>query len=198
MTEIQIKLPLVTSNLRDIWIRRLKWHFSGPLSYYISYLFFLLCADFIVRQSLSLWQKNFSWRPWAYIIFQLGSQGKSLCLSQHYLFNFRENFHWSGWGHMNISKPMIMAKGMEFSVLPVTTFLLYLRVWRMGKWRVPTESVLGPHGLCECGSWKEILLVGLTEAEKGDPGQEKREWGVRKGVEEGEKGEENWLQCFRR
>ena len=31
------------------------------------------------------------------------------------------------------------------------------------------------------------MVVGLTEAEKGDPGQEKREWGVRKGVEEGRK-----------
>lgn len=40
VTEIQIKLMLVTSNFTDVWIQRLTWHFSGSsLLLYLRALF---------------------------------------------------------------------------------------------------------------------------------------------------------------
>lgn len=66
---------------------------------------------------------------------------------------------------MYISEPLIMTRGMGFSVLPAVTFLLYLRVWWVGKRRVPTESALGPRGLCEL--WFLEGAIGIS----GDRGR---------------------------
>lgn len=74
MTEIQEKTQLVIFNPRDGWIQRLKWHFQCSVSLCISYQSFLLCADFILGQSLFLWQKNLSWNTQPCIIFQLWFQ----------------------------------------------------------------------------------------------------------------------------
>lgn len=55
----------------------------------------------------------------------------SLCPSIH-VFNFKKDSRWSSWGHMRISKPIIMAKGMELSVQPDSS--VYSYIWGFGGW----------------------------------------------------------------
>lgn len=75
-----------------------------------------------------------------------------------------------------------MAKGIEFSVLPVTSSLLHLRVWRVRKRRVPTESALGP---CGGALWnvvpKRRNWYCYWQIDKGDPRPGKERVGRKEG-----------------
>lgn len=120
VTKIQTQPLLGTSSLRDGGIQRLRWHFQGSVSFMsLSTLSFCLVTSLL--QILFLCGREINHRnPKPPSSLNYDPRGRHfLCPSLH-LFNFGEDSPWPCWGHMHISKPVIMAKGVGFPIQPTS------------------------------------------------------------------------------